>query len=137
MKKLIAAAIAFSMIGTSAMAAPYYGGNNDRGHVERSDRGHGSSYGTYRGDNGQRFDKRNDDRRYENNRYNQNRYHQWRKGERFERSRAMNYRVIGSPRDYRLYNAPRGYHWVRSGNDAVLVGITSGIVSAIIANAIR
>ena len=38
---------------------------------------------------------------------------------------------------YRLYNAPRGYHWVRSGNDAVLVGITSGIIAAIMANAIR
>lgn len=132
MKKLIAAAIAFSMIGTSAMAAPYYGGNNDRGHIERN----------YRGNDGQRFDKRADNHRYENNRYennryNQNRYHKWNKGDRFNSRYATNYRVIGSPRDYRLYNAPRGYHWVRSGNDAVLVGITSGIVSAIIANAIR
>ena len=132
MKKLIAAAIAFSMIGTSAMAAPYYGGNNDRGHVERN----------YRGNDGQRFDKRADNHRYENNRYennryNQNRYHKWNKGDRFNSRYATNYRVIGSPRDYRLYNAPRGYQWVRSGNDAVLIGITSGIVSAIVANAIR
>ena len=137
MKKIIAAAIVFSMMGTSAMAAPYYGGNNDRGHVERN----------YRGNDGQRFDKRADNHRYENNRYennryennryNQNRYHKWNKGDRFNSRYATNYRVIGSPRDYRLYNAPRGYHWVRSGNDAVLVGITSGIVSAIIANAIR
>ncbi len=118
MKKLIAAAIALSMIGTSAMAAPYYGGH-DRDRAEWNNRGPGN------------------DSRFRDHRYDNNRYVQWRKGDRFDRFRAPSYRVIDSPRAYRLYNAPRGYHWVRSGNDAVLVGITSGIVSAIIANAIR
>jgi Ni/Co efflux regulator RcnB len=32
---------------------------------------------------------------------------------------------------------PRGYRWVRNGNDAVLIGITSGIVASVIAGAIR
>src|SRR4051794_2757599 len=67
----------------------------------------------------------------------QPRYHSWRKGDRFDRRYARDYRVISSPRMYRLYNPPRGYHWVRSGNDAVLVGITSGIIAAIMANSIR
>ena len=67
----------------------------------------------------------------------QPRYKSWRKGDRFDRRYARDYRVISSPRMYRLYNAPRGYHWVRSGNDAVLVGVTSGIIAAIMANAIR
>jgi Ni/Co efflux regulator RcnB len=67
----------------------------------------------------------------------QPRYKHWRKGDRFDRRYARNYREIRNPRMYRLYNAPRGYHWVRSGNDAVLVGITSGIIAAIMANAIR
>lgn len=61
----------------------------------------------------------------------------WRKGERFDRRYASNYRVIERPRDYRLSNAPRGYHWVRSGDDAVLVAISSGIIGAVIGNAIR
>ena len=43
--------------------------------------------------------------------------------------------------DYRRYRRlrppPRGYHYVRSGNDAILIGITSGIVAAVIADAIR
>jgi len=34
-----------------------------------------------------------------------------------------------------LHAAPRGYRWVRSGNDAVLVAITSGIIGALVANA--
>ena len=55
----------------------------------------------------------------------------WRKGERFDSRQARNYRVISNPRAYRLYDAPRGYRWVQSNNDAVLVAITSGIISAV------
>ncbi|WP_422345426.1 RcnB family protein [Parasphingorhabdus sp.] len=60
----------------------------------------------------------------------------WVKGQRFDRRHAVNYRVISNPRAYRLATAPRGYHWVRSGNDAVLVGVTSGIIGAVIGNAL-
>jgi Ni/Co efflux regulator RcnB len=63
--------------------------------------------------------------------------HRWSKGQRFDHRYARAYRVISSPRTYRLYTAPRGYHWVQSGHDAVLVGITSGIIAAVMANAIR
>ncbi|GGE85170.1 RcnB family protein [Sphingomonas prati] len=61
----------------------------------------------------------------------------WAKGQRFESRYARNYRVIQTPRQYRLSAAPRGYRWVQSGNDAVLIGITSGIIAAVSANVIR
>lgn len=61
----------------------------------------------------------------------------WRRGERFDYRRARNYQVINNYRGYRLKAPPRGYHYVRSGNDAVLVGVTSGIIAGIIAGAIR
>jgi len=75
--------------------------------------------------------------RYGKTRYavNQHQKH-WYKGQRFERRYATNYRVINNPRAYRLSNAPRGYQWVRSGNDAVLIAVTSGRISAVIGNAI-
>lgn len=61
----------------------------------------------------------------------------WRKGERFNQRQARNYRQI----DYRQYRGlrapPRGYRYVQSGNDAVLVGITSGLIAAVVAGAIR
>lgn len=60
----------------------------------------------------------------------------WSKGQKFDRRYATNYRVIDNPRAYRLSSAPRGYQWVRSGNDAVLIAITSGIIGAVIGNAI-
>lgn len=64
-------------------------------------------------------------------------YRSWHKGDRFDSRYARNYRQI----DYRHYRGlkapPRGYRYVQSGNDAVLVGITSGIIAAVITNAIR
>lgn len=69
----------------------------------------------------------------------QNDFRGWRKGQRFDRRQAQNYREIDY-RTYRgrgLYAPPRGYHWVRSGNDAVLVAVASGLIGAVIGNAIR
>lgn len=64
-------------------------------------------------------------------------YRRWAKGQRFDRRYATNYRVIDNYRGYRLRTPPRGYHWVRSGNDAVLVAITGGIIASVISGAIR
>jgi Ni/Co efflux regulator RcnB len=68
---------------------------------------------------------------------NNNRFqaHRWQRGDRFDRRYATNYRVISNPYSYNLRPAPRGYRWVQSGNDAVLIAITSGIIGALIGNA--
>lgn len=64
-------------------------------------------------------------------------YRHWQRGQRFDSRYARNYRQI----DYRQYRGlkapPRGYRYVQSGNDALLVGITSGIIGAVFANMIR
>jgi len=121
MKKFIIAALAASVLTTPLMAQPF-DGHNDRNRMEQR---HDD-----RGRNDQRFDnRRGQDQRAE--------YRRWNRGERFDSRRATNYRVISSPRAYRLHDAPRGYRWVQSGNDAVLVGITSGIIAAVMANSFR
>ncbi|ASK89399.1 RcnB family protein [Sphingorhabdus sp. SMR4y] len=74
--------------------------------------------------------------RNDNRRYASVSQKKWTKGQRFDRRYATSYRVIDNPRAYRLSNAPRGYQWVRSGNDAVLIAVTSGIIGAVIGNAI-
>ena len=120
MKKFaLAAAALASVFSTTAMAAPAY--NNQNNHVvqqQRNDRGRANSA------SGQRSHQTATARH-------------WTKGEHFDSRQARNYRVIGQPRAYGLKAAPRGQHWVQSGNDAVLIGITSGIVSAVLANIIR
>ena len=85
----------------------------------------------------QRHDNRGHDMRNNRNDRGQSNWKKWRKGERFNQRNARYYQQV----DYRKYRGlrapPRGYRWVRSDNDAVLVGITSGIIASVIANAIR
>jgi Ni/Co efflux regulator RcnB len=61
--------------------------------------------------------------------------HRWNRGDRFDSRYASNYMVVSNPYAYNLQPAPYGYRWVRSGNDAVLVAIASGIIGALVANA--
>ena len=89
-----------------------------------------------------RHDGRQDNRRYDNRRGHdrQSNYNRsWRKGQRFDRRYATNYRQIDY-RQYRgrhLYAPPRGYQWVQSGNDAVLVAVASGLIGAVLAGALH
>ena len=86
---------------------------------------------------------RHDDRnRYENNRGARPapapRYRSWARGQRFDSRYARNYQVVNNWQQYRgrrLYAPPRGYHWVRSGNDAVLVAVAGGLIGAVLAGA--
>jgi Ni/Co efflux regulator RcnB len=68
---------------------------------------------------------------------NRTQYRNWRRGERFDSRYARNYRQIDYRRYHGLKAPPRGYRYVQSGNDAVLVGITSGLIAAVFANAVR
>lgn len=65
-------------------------------------------------------------------------FRRWNRGQRFDRRYAQNYREIPNWQQYRsrrLYAPPRGYHWVRSGNDAVLVAVAGGLIGAVLAGA--
>ena len=124
MKKLALAVAGASVALTGLVATPAaaadFGRHNDRGRYEQVQN---------------RQVVRNRvviNNRYQNNRYQQN--HRWQRGQRFDHRYAMNYRVINNPYYYHLRPAPRGYRWVQSGNDAVLIAITSGIIGAILAN---
>ena len=55
----------------------------------------------------------------------------WRAGQRFDRRRATNYRVVRDYRTYRLAAPGRGQYWARSGNDAILVRDNGTVVRVI------
>lgn len=122
MKKLMLAAVAASMVAapTIASAAP----QGYRVVKERPNR-------TVIVDRGRGYRERTVIRH--------NNARQWARGQRFDRRYANNYRQI----DYRahrnrgVYAPPRGYQWVQSGNDAVLVALASGLIGAVIGGAIR
>lgn len=122
MKKFILGLVAASIAATPAMAAaaPQRGHDAPRNHVQRDDHRGGYGYQNNRGYQNSNWQNRN-----------------WQRGQRFDSRYARNYRQI----DYRQYRGlrapPRGYRYVQSGNDAVLVTITSGIIGAVFANMIR
>lgn len=119
MKKFALAAAALATVfSSSAIAAPAYSQHSNQASQHRAE---------------QRYDNRGQSqqaRKQENSRH-------WNKGERFDSRQAGSYRVIGQPAAYGLRAAPSGHRWVQSGNDAVLIGLTTGIVAAVLANAIH
>ena len=64
-------------------------------------------------------------------------WRQFHRGERFDQGRAWRYERIDYRGYHRLRPPPRGYYWARNGDDAVLVGITSGIVASVLIGALR
>ena len=63
-------------------------------------------------------------------------HRKWQRGQRFDRRYATNYRQVDYRRYNRLYAPPRGYQWVQSGNDAVLIAVASGLIGAVIGGAL-
>ena len=61
----------------------------------------------------------------------------WQRGQKFDQRYATNYRQVDYRQHRNLKAPPRGYRYVQSGNDAVLVGVTTGIIAAILVNALR
>ncbi|AYD01019.1 RcnB family protein [Neorhizobium sp. NCHU2750] len=57
----------------------------------------------------------------------------WSKGYRMTSADRRRTVEVRDYRSHRLSAPPRGYHWVKVDNDYLLIGITSGIISSIIA----
>jgi Ni/Co efflux regulator RcnB len=122
MKKIALAAATASVLIAAPASAQTFGRHNDRGRVEQVQQ---NRFGN------QNFGQRSFGQRNVQVRQVQTR--RWNQGERFDSRYATNYRIIGN--SYRNRQAPRGYRWVQSGNDAVLVALASGLIGAIIGNA--
>lgn len=80
---------------------------------------------------------RHDNSRYDNDRHDndhgRNKHHGWKKGQRLSSEWRNGHDVDW--RRHHLRQPPRGYHWVQTDGDYVLVAITTGIIlQAIFAN---
>ncbi len=60
--------------------------------------------------------------------------HKFAKGQRFDRSKAANYRRVSYREHSKLSAPPSGYVWVRAGNDALLVRLSNNLIIRIVAN---
>lgn len=108
MKRLLIGAVALTMLGgTAASAQPYHNDRHDERRVER-----------------------HDDRRMERH----DRGHHWARGQRLPSEyRSRNY-YVSDYRRYHLRQPPRGYQWVRVDDNYMLVALTTGLISQIIAS---
>jgi Ni/Co efflux regulator RcnB len=135
MKKILAATLALSVMATAgAASAQSYGQRGDYGRYEQS-RDHDRS--DYRGQSWSRGDNRYEQRASRS--YRAGRYHaprgyqtrQWRRGDRMPGAYRGNGYVVDHRR-YGLNAPPRGYQYVRSGTDAVLAAVATGVIASVI-----
>lgn len=138
MKKLIAAILASALMVPAASYAQgaqqreYHAGENHAAQQTQSSRSNGEND---RSDNRNAAPNRQSNSNASANANTSARSsHKFTNGERFERSRAQNYRRVNHAENKRL-SAPRsGYVWVRSGSDALLVRLSNNIVSQVVSN---
>ena len=158
MKKLLTSALALAIVASAGAANAQPGSQrNDNRYEQRDDRrddrtdrrdDRADRRDDRRDDRAERRDDRRDDRadrrddRYERRaerRYRAARYQaprgytaqQWRRGERLPASYRSRAYVVDHRR-YALAPPPRGYHYVRVGDDVALTAITTGIISSVI-----
>ena len=103
----------------------------------------------YRGD--QHDNRGYDNRRYENSGYEYRNHgfreggyrgqgrgvgpsHSWYRGDRLPYEYRTRHYVVDDWRSHHLYAPPRGYQWVQSGGDYLLVAVATGIIASILLN---
>jgi Ni/Co efflux regulator RcnB len=105
-----------------------------------------------RGYDNRGYDNRgHDNRRYDNIGYDYQRYgyrdggyrgqgrgvgpsHSWYRGDRMPYEYRTRHYVVDDWRGHHLYAPPRGYQWVQSGGDYLLVAVATGIIASILLN---
>lgn len=119
-KTIVSALIAASLATSGIAFAQGRGDQNDRNHNERYDR-----------NNGRQFDNRGYAGHDERGAGPDQRYH---RGERMPREYRSSHYVVDDWRGHHLSAPPRGYHWVQTGGDFVLVAIATGIIAELLLN---
>jgi Ni/Co efflux regulator RcnB len=104
-----------------------YHGNSNRGDSNRGDAYRGDSRGAYRqGRNDARPDRRDG--------HGAGPDHSFYRGDRLPSQYRSRQYVVDDWRGHRLSAPPRGYQWVQSGGDYLLVAIASGVIASILLN---
>jgi Ni/Co efflux regulator RcnB len=131
-KAVVSSAVMAISLAAAGFAFGEDGNRNDRGHDKQMDR---SNQGDHRdnqkhrpdqhGRDDYRKDKRDDGRRDERGAGPD---HAFRRGDRLPPYYRGRQYVVNDWRAHRLSPPPRGYQWVQTGGDYVLVSIGSGVI---------
>ena len=127
-RKLITAAVLAAMVGVTGVASAQRHDNNDR-----NDRRGGPDYSRHDERRNDRNDYRHDDRRdARDDHRGAGPRHNLHKGGRLPPEYRSHQYVVNDWRGHRLSAPPRGYHWVQTGSDYVLVAITTGVIASLL-----
>ena len=121
-RKTMMAAVMVALVGVSGAASAQNRHDNDRRDNDRD------RYSQDRRND--RQDYRHDDDRGRDRGAGPR--HDLRKGSRLPPEYRNRQYVVDNWRAHHLKAPPRGYHWVQTGSDYVLVGITTGIIAGLL-----
>ena len=154
-KAVVSVVLALCLMASGFSLAQGYPGRNDRDQDQQSQRGERNDR---RHDGGQRSERRDHEAREPQRRdsqdrqwdrrdnrvhaYNQDRRdqrgagpnHQYYRGDRLPVYYRSHQYVVDDWRGHRLSAPPRGYHWVQSGGDYLLVAIATGVILQLLLN---
>ena len=128
-RKFLSAAVAASLgLGAVAVQAqprpgppPGHGGPDMRHDNRRPDMRHDNRRPDYRG--GPRHDMRGAGPN-----------HDWQRGYRVPPQYRSHHYVVNDWRGHHLSAPPRGYHWIQTGGDDLLVAIATGVIASMVLN---
>jgi Ni/Co efflux regulator RcnB len=124
-KPLICACMALTMASANVAFAQGRGDRGDRGDRDRNYSERRGGDRDFRHDNGRRGPPP-----WANNRYDRPvpQYRHWNRGDRLPPEYRDRQYVVSDWRGHRLRPPPRGYHWVQSGSDYLLVAVATGVI---------
>ena len=138
-KTVLSAILAITLASSGLAFGQGNSGRNDRGGDDR-----GRHEQPQRGGPPDRHDDRRVDRRDDraperrDNRAHDNRgagpNNSWHRGDRIPVQYRSHQYVVDDWRGYHLSAPPRGYHWVQSGGDYLLVAIATGVILQLLIN---
>ncbi len=130
MKKTLLSGLALAVVATTGFAGTANAAPNYQQSQQRDDHRNDNNFrnGAYEV-NGHRYERQRGPAWHQPKNWQ---HHNWKRGQRL----PVEYRrtVVSDYRNYHLAPPPRGYQYVRDGNDVVLTAIASGIIGAVIAN---
>jgi len=132
-KAVVSAIMAMSLTTGGIAFAQGYGDRNERGRNEQAQRGDQQD----RRDNEARQPNRREDRGRANERRDERGAgpnHEFHRGERLPAEYRHRQYVVDDWRGHNLSAPPRGYHWVQTGGDYVLVAIATGVILQLLLN---
>jgi len=132
--RITAAVLALTLgFATLASAQPRDGRDDHRGGPPGQQHGRADRGGPdHRGGPDRRMDHRGPDRRADGRGAGPD--HNWHRGDRLPVQYRSRQYVVDDWRGHRLSAPPRGYHWVQTGGDYVLVAIATGVIASLILN---